>query len=573
MGVVAPNSRAAHIGAMGPDVKGIDSFKVWPHMTPIAEENQGQRVLVQERPTPIAEENQGQPCVLVQQQPTPIAEENQGQPRVLVHERPTPIVEENQGQPCVLVQEQPDPGEAEAESAANTTVQTPRSPLQVQDAAWQVTASFKMLIGQEQDAISPFSPPLHPVKDFHAPRTDLTKEEFTLAGVGITISMTDGEPSKIITAVQGGASAAGLCECDELVAINGLDVSSAEFNGFDCVELCQQAVRDGGRLTVSLGVVDFCSMQLKKVHVEVSGGCPAIRHLRERNSPAHRTAAPVSPNSLGGSPRRVPSSTMYTHSGSILHASWDDRTYNSRTSSHHSEDWDDDVILHATPRSGTISRTHSRDRVPSGGISSTAEGENAEAAGWTWSVPGLRFWKIVALVVLVGLGAAMYMQRVGKVGKEEMLSRVLSSIDWLEALLQTLPLCPCTYWIRGSIVTVPLCRVCKMKVLRYHNYNNHAGVALDKRGKGLCDLRPSWLLGKCRRSTETIKYLGTFGAYEECEAACLSYNVGRFVFLCVHCLCYACVLGIVCAGMCWKSVTARTRARSQRGAIVGDDVF
>jgi hypothetical protein len=34
-------------------------------------------------------------------------------------------------------------------------------------------------------------------------------------------------------------------------------------------------------------------------------------------------------------------------------------------------------------------------------------------------------------------------------------------------------------------------------------------------------------MGKCRRSTDTIKYLGSFGSYEECEAACLSYNVGR----------------------------------------------
>jgi len=145
-------------------------------------------------------------------------------------------------------------------------------------------------------------------------------------------------------------------------------------------------------------------------------------------------------------------------------------------------------------------------------MSSTAEGGDADYAGWTWSVPSLRFWKIVAFVLLLGLGAAFYMH---SEGKEEMLSRVISSIDWLEALLQTLPLCPCTYWIRGSIVTVPLCRVCKMKVLRYHYYNNNAGVALDKRGKGLCDLRPGWLMGKCTRSTETIKYLGTFGAYEE----------------------------------------------------------
>jgi hypothetical protein len=44
-----------------------------------------------------------------------------------------------------------------------------------------------------------------------------------------------------------------------------------------------------------------------------------------------------------------------------------------------------------------------------------------------------------------------------------------------------------TYWIRGSIVTVPMCRVCKPKVLRYHNYNNNynhnAGMPLTKRHK------------------------------------------------------------------------------------------
>ena len=34
-------------------------------------------------------------------------------------------------------------------------------------------------------------------------------------------------------------------------------------------------------------------------------------------------------------------------------------------------------------------------------------------------------------------------------------------------------------------------------------------------------------MGKCRRSTDTIKYLGKYGTYEECEAACVSYNVGK----------------------------------------------
>jgi len=68
-----------------------------------------------------------------------------------------------------------------------------------------------------------------------------------------------------------------------------------------------------------------------------------------------------------------------------------------------------------------------------------------------------------------------------------------------------------TYWIRGSIVTVPVCRVCKPKVLRYHNYNNNAVMPLNsnnavpltqKRHKALCDMRPGWLNGKCTRSTE-----------------------------------------------------------------------
>lgn len=373
---------------------------------------------------------------------------------------------------------------------------------------------------QEPAHESAFSPPLRPVKDFHAPRTDLTKEEFTLAAVGITISMTDGDPSKIVSAVQGGASVVGVCECDELVSINGEDVSSQEVNGFDCVELCQQAVREGGRSTVHLGVRDFCSMQLKLVEVEVSGGCPAIRHLRQRQSPALlRNSEPPSPSRLQTtSPMRLPSGSSY-----FSHANLDDRPYGSRPSSHHSEDWDDDVILHSTPRGGTLQRTHSP-RSMSAGMTTMPE-VDGEYAGWTWSVPSMFFWKIVGFIVLVGLGVVMYVRSVG--GKEEVLTRLISSIDWLEAILQTLPLCPCTYWIRGSIVTVPLCRVCKPKVLRYHNYINNAALSIEKRAKGLCDLRPGWLMGKCRRSTDTTKYLGTFGTYEECEAACVSYNVGR----------------------------------------------
>ena len=212
----------------------------------------------------------------------------------------------------------------------------------------------------------------------------------------------------------------------------------------------------------------------------------------------------------------------------------DDRPYGSRPSSLNSplnsEDWEDDVILHNTPRSGILSRSHSRDRVlgDSMALTSEAEGEfmasGAGGGSYTWSVPSVRVWKFVLLGLLLAVGAGFYVR---EVGKEELLTRLISSIDWLEGVVQTLPLCPCTYWIRGSIVTVPLCRVCKPKVLRYHNYNNNAGLSLERRGKGLCDLRPAWMMGKCRRSTETTKYLGTFGTYEECEAACLSYNVGR----------------------------------------------
>jgi hypothetical protein len=152
---------------------------------------------------------------------------------------------------------------------------------------------------QQQAAKELVSPPLRSIRDFHAPRTDLTREEFTLAAVGITISMTEGEPAKIVSAVQGGASVAGVRECDELVSINGVDISSAETNGFDCVELCQQAARSKQHLNqpiVSLGVRDFCSMQLKFVDVQVSGGCPAARLLRERISPRPRaSAAPPKP--------------------------------------------------------------------------------------------------------------------------------------------------------------------------------------------------------------------------------------------------------------------------------------
>ena len=380
---------------------------------------------------------------------------------------------------------------------------------------------------------SELSPPLRPIRDFHAPRTSLTKEEFTLAAVGITISVTDGDPAKTVSAVKGGASVAGVHVCDELVAINGVDVSLATVNGFDCIEVCQQAVREGGRSSVSLGVRDFCSMKLKQVEVEVAGGCPAMRLLRERNSPLCKSSLPPTPAKQMPTPRTSQSPRVIPEISLYHNANGDGGRYGSRPSSLNTEDWEDDVIMHKTTRGGAMPRTHSRDRMLPDSMPPTPEAD-AESMGWgagggggggyTWSVPSAHFWKLVAVVVVVAVAAAVYLR---DLDKEELLTRLISSIDWLEGVVQTLPLCPCTYWIRGSIVTVPLCRVCKPKVLRYHNYNNNAGLSLEKRGKGLCDLRPAWMMGKCRRSTETTKYLGTFGTYEECEAACLSYNVGR----------------------------------------------
>jgi len=136
---------------------------------------------------------------------------------------------------------------------------------------------------QQQAAKEILSPPLRSIRDFHARRTDLTREEFKLAAVGITISMTEGEPAKIVSAVQGGASVAGVRECDELVSINGVDISSAETNGFDCVELCQQAARSRMHLhqpTVSLGVRGCSSIRRLP-------GCPTVAGAQ---LPAHLSA-------------------------------------------------------------------------------------------------------------------------------------------------------------------------------------------------------------------------------------------------------------------------------------------
>jgi hypothetical protein len=130
--------------------------------------------------------------------------------------------------------------------------------------------------------------------------------------------------------------------------------------------------------------------------------------------------------------------------------------------------------LHSTPTlslgsGGLIPRSHSREHFFGSHshdlhqiMMPTTEGESdGEGVGWTWSVPGQEFWRVTGLLLVLALGVMAYVR---SVGEEEVLVRVISAIDSLEACVQTLPLCPCTYWIRGSIVTVPLCRVCKPKV-------------------------------------------------------------------------------------------------------------
>lgn len=44
------------------------------------------------------------------------------------------------------------------------------------------------------------------------------------------------------------------------------------------------------------------------------------------------------------------------------------------------------------------------------------------------------------------------------------------------------------------------------------------------------------MLGSCDKSTDTIKYLGKFDTLDDCEAACLSYQVLRnsCVLVCLH---------------------------------------
>ena len=58
---------------------------------------------------------------------------------------------------------------------------------------------------------------------------------------------------------------------------------------------------------------------------------------------------------------------------------------------------------------------------------------------WTWKVPSMLFLKVVGLLGVMWLGG-VHVVRV--VGREEVMEKVIASIDWLEVVLQTLPLCP-----------------------------------------------------------------------------------------------------------------------------------
>mmetsp|Transcript_8511 Transcript_8511/g.19664 ORF Transcript_8511/g.19664 Transcript_8511/m.19664 type:complete len:169 (-) Transcript_8511:26-532(-) len=100
---------------------------------------------------------------------------------------------------------------------------------------------------------------------------------------------------------------------------------------------------------------------------------------------------------------------------------------------------------------------------------------------------------------------------------------LLGSLAALERQLETMQLCSSNSpWTLASYFMFPICRSRKPQVWRYEG----KGGLPDKR-RALCDLRPSWLFGKCRKSTATEKYLGHFGTADECEAACLSYSVGH----------------------------------------------
>lgn len=199
------------------------------------------------------------------------------------------------------------------------------------------------------------SPPLKPIKDSHAPRTDVAAEEFVLHSIGISLSMCEGDPTKRITAVYGSASVAGVHECDELLAINGTDVSSSEVNGFDCIEMCRQAARESSH--VELVIRDFVTMQERQVEVETSESCPAMRLVRERFA---------SPRPPVGSRRSTPSKS--------------DLPY-----------LDKDCDLYGS--SSTNSSEH-----PAAERSSEADPQ--PLGGFTWKFPTIWSWKFALLVVI-----------------------------------------------------------------------------------------------------------------------------------------------------------------------------
>jgi hypothetical protein len=54
-------------------------------------------------------------------------------------------------------------------------------------------------------------------------------------------------------------------------------------------------------------------------------------------------------------------------------------------------------------------------------------------------VPSVLFLKAIGLLGVMWLGSV---HLVRLVGREEVMEKVIASIDWLEVVLQTLPLCP-----------------------------------------------------------------------------------------------------------------------------------